>query len=294
MQRFQIHLRLIFSNHSKNMKKIILTFCFLTLIATLRASAQKEQTRQVSGFTAIANNGSFDVKVKVDGTESVRVVSDRNEYDKIETVVENGTLRIGSKRSMGWGDGIRGNVTVYVSAKSLSAIKSNGSGDITVSGDLHGSSAEVSNSGSGEVRIGGNVSGERISVRMVGSGDTRIDGTLEGQNVDVSVTGSGNITTGVKAGDLRAHLTGSGNITLTGSAANASVVVSSSGDIKAQNLRGGNVEASITGSGNIKIGADKTLKLHLSGSGNIVYNGSATISDIHTSGSGSIRKGNDE
>jgi len=263
-------------------------------VVAFKASAQKDQNRRLSGFTGISNNGSFDVRLKIDGTESVRVESDRDEYDKIETVVEGGVLRIGTKGKLGWLNGIRGNVTVYVSAKAISSIKNNGSGDVRVEGNLTGRDLELHNSGSGAIKVEGNVNGESLSIKNNGSGDVKLNGVATVGKASVSVSGSGNITAGIKGGDVDSHLSGSGNITLTGSANNADVSISSSGQINARNLRAGTVKARVTGSGNIHIGADKTIDARISGSGNIVYNGSGNISEIHTTGSGSIRRSNEE
>jgi len=275
------------------MKKIIATFCALLLIVAFKASAQKEQTRQVSGFTGISNNGSFDVRLKIDGTESVRVESERGEYDKIETVVEGGVLRIGTRSKLGWLNGVRGNVTIYVSAKAISSIKNNGSGDVKVEGNLSGRDLELHNSGSGAIKVEGNVNGENLSIKNNGSGDVKLNGVATVGKASVGVSGSGNITAGIKGGDVDSHLSGSGNITLSGSANNADISVSSSGQINARAMHAATVKARVTGSGNIHIGVDKTIDAHISGSGNIIYNGAGNINNIHTSGSGSIRRGNE-
>ena len=275
------------------MKKIIVTFCVLLLIVAFKASAQKEQTRQISGFTGISNNGSFDVRLKIDGTESVRVESERGEYDKIETIVEGGVLRIGTKGKLGWLNGVRGNVIVYVSAKAISSIKNNGSGDVKVEGNLSGRDLELHNSGSGAIKIEGNVNGENLSIKNNGSGDVKLNGVATVGKASVGVSGSGNITAGIKGGDVDSHLSGSGNITLSGSANNADISVSSSGQINARAMHAATVKARVTGSGNIHIGVDKTIDAHISGSGNIIYNGAGNINNIHSSGSGSIRRGNE-
>jgi hypothetical protein len=78
------------------MKRLSFTLLSIMLfsVTALKALAQESstQTRQVSGFNAIASAGPFNVHIKLDGTESVKVDADANIINDIETVVENNTL----------------------------------------------------------------------------------------------------------------------------------------------------------------------------------------------------------
>src|SRR5690242_18232537 len=80
------------------MKKLafILLSAALFVAATIKASAQdvSTQNRQVSGFSAVSSGGPFNVHIKMDGTESVKVGADTKFINEIETVVEGNTLRI--------------------------------------------------------------------------------------------------------------------------------------------------------------------------------------------------------
>ena len=224
------------------------------IAATFNASAQQEQTRQVSGFNSIGASGSFNVHVKIDGTESLKLKGDEAVLKEIETVVENGKLEIRFKKSRGWWNNDNdhhGKIEVFVTAKSLSGLAEAGSGSIA------------------------------------------LEGALEGDHVNVVVSGSGNINAAVKSGSLHAAISGSGNIKLSGTVSDASIVISGSGSISAQGLNAGSVNAVITGSGNAHVHADKTIVAHLVGSGSLRYTGNATISDVKTVGSGSVSKGNE-
>ena len=224
------------------------------IAATFNASAQQEQTRQVSGFNSIGASGSFNVHVKIDGTESLKLKGDEAVLKKIETVVENGKLEIRFKRSRGWWNNDNdhhGKIEVYVTAKSLLALAEAGSGSIVV------------------------------------------DGALSGEHVNIMVSGPGNINAAVKSGNLHVAISGSGNIKLEGTTTDANIVISGSGSINAQTLNAGSVNAVITGSGNAHIHADKNIVAHLVGSGSLRYTGNATVSDVKTVGSGSVSKGNE-
>lgn len=239
------------------MKRIYITLlaAIMGIAATFNASAQQEQTRQVTGFNSIGASGSFNVHVKIDGTESLKLKGDETVLKEIETVVENGKLEIRFKKSRGWwnsdDNNHHGKIEVYVTAKSLSGLAEAGSGSIV------------------------------------------LDGALEGERVNVVVSGSGNINAAVKSGNLHVAISGSGNVKLEGTASDASIVISGSGSVSAQGLNAGSVNAVITGSGNARVHADKNIVAHLVGSGSLRYTGNATVSDVKTVGSGSVSKGNE-
>jgi hypothetical protein len=78
------------------MKRISNTIfaAILLFAATLTASAQTEESRQVSGFNSIASSGPFNVHVNINGTESLKISASSEIMSEIETVVEDGKLEI--------------------------------------------------------------------------------------------------------------------------------------------------------------------------------------------------------
>jgi hypothetical protein len=234
------------------MKRIFssLFVALLVITATLKVSAQTEQTRQVSGFNSITSSGSFNVHVKIDGTESLKISADDNIINDIETKVDDGNLHLGFKSSHSWFHNT-GKIDIYITAKALTGLSNSGSGSIKVDGELHGS------------------------------------------NVELHISGSGNITTAAKAENLHAHISGSGSITLSGSTHDAALEISGSGEMKGKDLKAGTVKVSLSGSGSAYVHADQTLSAHIAGSGSLVYSGTASVTDIRTSGSGRVRKENE-
>jgi len=104
------------------MKKLNITLLaiLMTTMFTLAGIAQSHQTRQVSNFNAIASSGPFNVKVKINGTESVSVEADENIINEIETVVEDNTLKIRWKKPYEQHHDMH-KADIYVSAKELPA-----------------------------------------------------------------------------------------------------------------------------------------------------------------------------
>jgi len=238
------------------MKKI--TFSLLSaallLAATIKASAQdvSTQNRPVSGFSAVASGGPFNVHIKMDGSESVKVEADTKFIDQIETVVEGNTLKIQFKNHR-WSDTYNNihKAEIYVSAKSLNSLVNSGSGHMEVEGTISTS-----------------------------------------EKFKTVLSGSGNITATIKSDGLLAKISGSGSIKLKGSCGDADLSISGSGQIEARDLKAQAVSAGITGSGNVYITAEKTVSGHIVGSGSLLYSGNATMTDIKTIGSGRVSKAN--
>ncbi len=213
--------------------------------------ALTDQTRSVSGFTTIASSGPFHVHVKMDGTESLKISADDAVINEIETVVENGTLRIRYKDEHRWSwhneNHNNSTIDVYVSAKALSSLINSGSGSI------------------------------------------QVENTINATKFKAVLSGSGSITSNIKATDVDAVISGSGNIHLTGDASDASVSVSGSGSVDARELKTQTSSVSISGSGNVRINAEKELSSRIAGSGSVRYTGNAQVNTTKL-GSGSVYK----
>ncbi len=248
-------------------KALTVLFTGLLIITiTAYASAQTTQDRQVSGFTSIASSGAFNVHVKIDGTESLKITGDESIINDIETTVSNGKLKIGTKDKISWRLFNNKKVDIYITAKTLSSLSNSGSGNIKLDGNLTGN-AEIRASGSGSITATANAS-----------------------ELQIALSGSGNITSSVNAKELTATISGSGGMGLSGNVTNANIKVSGSGSLRAKDLKADIVSAAVSGSGNIYITAEKTLSAQTSGSGHITYSGNATSVEIRKSGSGRVVK----
>ncbi len=236
------------------MKKITYSILavFLFIAAATPVSAQSEQKREVSGFNSIGSAGPFNVHVKIDGTESLKLTGDAAILNEIETFVKGEKLVIQFKheydREHG-SDNAEG-INIYVTAKSLSALTN------------------------------------------AGSGTTTVDGVLSGDNVKLMLSGSGSITSSVKSEDLHIAISGSGSVHVNGSTGTANISIAGSGELKGKELKTNTASVSIAGSGNAYLTAENSISGHIAGSGNVVYSGNAKVSDSHTVGSGRVTKAN--
>jgi Putative auto-transporter adhesin, head GIN domain len=129
-----------------------------------------------------------------------------------------------------------------------------------------------------------------MGLANAGSGSIKVEGAVAGDNVNIVLSGSGSVSSAVKADDLHATISGSGSIRLNGHAGASKVTISGSGELNGKELKTGSASVLITGSGNAYLSAEKTISAHIVGSGNVVYTGTATVTESKTIGSGSISK----
>ena len=220
------------------MNKIFSTIfaAILIVAATLNASAQTEEGRQVSGFNSIASAGPFDVHVNINGTESLKIAAGADILKQIETVVEDGKLQIRFKNHHQWNnDDDMGKIDVYVTAKSLSSLI---------------------NSGSGSIKVDGAVSGENVNVVLSGSGD--IESSVKSGNLHATISGSGSIKLNGSADEAKVVISGSGQMKGKELKTNStSVVISGSGNAYFSAEK--SVSAHIVGSGNVIYSGNATV-----------------------------------
>lgn len=204
------------------------------------------EARKVSGFSAIALQGSMKLVLRQGAREAVEVRADDNLLALIETrVVDRGgvaTLEIGAKSGSSYST--RSEIIVVVDLVTLQALSVTGSGDA------------ISNS----------LKTAKLGLAITGSGNVRL------RQLD--------------ADDLSIKVSGSGDVDVTGRTAKLGVVISGSGDVRARDLDAQDVSISIAGSGDASVTARKSLSVSIAGSGDVVYGGDASVkSSIAGSGS---------
>jgi hypothetical protein len=187
---------------------------------------------QVGAFQKVALEGSHDVVVTVGGAPSVRAEGDKAAIDRLDIRVENGELKIGTRREHGgwsWNfGGIHHNrVTIYVTAPSLAAATVAGSGDMKID-KVAGNDFAATIGGSGDMEIG-SVQAAQAHFTVAGSGDMKAGGKV--QQASISVAGSGDfVAGGLEIGDATVSVIGSGDITARATRS-ADVSVMGSGDV---------------------------------------------------------------
>jgi hypothetical protein len=220
---------------------IALMSAFLAFAAL---AADRSETRPVSGFTGIALAAPIKVDLVQGDSESLVLDGDEAALAEIETVVEQGVLKIRTKArfTSSWGNW---KVRARVGAKAIDSLKIAGSGDI-IAVQLRSPDLKVAVGGSGDVRIG----------------------TLAATNLDVTVAGSGDVIVGGKADAISTSIAGSGDVKAEKlESRQAKVTIAGSGDVAVWAKESLNVK--IVGSGDVRYYGDPAITRTIMGSGSI-------------------------
>ncbi|MGN6638540.1 MAG: GIN domain-containing protein, partial [Mucilaginibacter sp.] len=157
------------------MKKLIFALLSTALFAVIAINASAQgQSRSVSGFHAVASAGPFNVHIKIDGRESVRVDADADVINDIETVVEGNTLKIRFKDRENRHHDIH-KAEIYVEARSLDELTNSGSGTIKVDGMINADDFKAVLSGSGNIST--SVKSSSLHAVISGSGSMNLTGS---------------------------------------------------------------------------------------------------------------------
>ena len=204
----------------------------------------KTETRNVSGFNRISVAIPGKVEVVQGNTESVSVESDDNIVPLIETVVEDGGLKIRfTEKNMSVSSKT---MKLVVNAKTVEGLSVAGSADLHAA-RLRSTTLKTSIAGSGDIQIN-NLDADELRVSIAGSGNFAADGRAK--NIETKIAGSGDIKIGrLEANAVKVSVSGSGDATVW-ARESLTVSVAGSGDVKYYG--DAKVSKSVAGSGSVK------------------------------------------
>lgn len=205
----------------------------------------QHQARDVAHFDGVAMSLPGNVEIRSgSGREGLTIDADDNVLPLIETVVEDGTLKIRARRNTN----LRTHsLKVVVQARSVDRLMLGGSGNIDAD-VVRGGRVKFDVGGSGSIKVR-RMEGESVNVALGGSGDLKVeDGTA--RSTSVSIGGSGTVDMAhVKTDNASVTVAGSGNVTLW-VRDSLGLTVAGSGDV---NYYGDpKVSRSVVGSGNVR------------------------------------------
>jgi hypothetical protein len=233
----------------KTTGKIIGVLAILIIFAS-NLLAQQTEERNVGSFSKVSVSGAMDVFLKEGDKEMLTVEAKGIEMDKIITEVDGGELKIKLKDNNWDWWGKNTTVKVYVTYKSLTAIRNSGSSDVVCNSVLKAETFEVKVSGSGNFT--GEVATKDLTVSISGSADVNLKGSadkqdisisgsgdleaknLEGKNVKVSVSGSGNANVWATE-SIEARVSGSGDVQYKGNPTKEITKATGSGSVSRRN-----------------------------------------------------------
>ena len=224
--------------------RVSVALLLASLLFAAGASAKSED-REVPAFTAVHVASGIRATVELGPRKPIHLEADAEVLDKLEVIVEDGTLKVGFKRSWreGWHwDG--GEVRVSIQTPELRSVGASG-GSYVKATLTRSDDCEIDVSGGSEVHLTG-VDAKRLELRGSGGGTLEIAGradeldlqlsggtVLKGKALevrDVRVLGSGGSVASVRAtGQLRGSLSGGSELRCSGGGASGARVRTSGG-----------------------------------------------------------------
>lgn len=205
----------------------------------------KKQTRELAHFTGVSLSVPANMELRIGTTEGITIETDDNLLPHIETIIENGVLKVRpAKRNTNF---TTRTMKVVVNAREINHLSLGGSGTIDAD-QMKGSKLQVDIGGSGTINVKA-MEGKTLAVSVGGSGDLKTGGGTA-DTVSVSIGGSGDVDISkVKSRDASVTVAGSGNATVWASES-LSATIAGSGDV---NYYGDpKVSRSVLGSGGTK------------------------------------------
>jgi len=191
------------------------------------SGAIRKQTRQLAQFTGVSMSVPAKMEVRVGTAEGVTIETDENVLQHIETVIENGVLKVRpAKRNTNFSTRT---MKVIVTAREINHLSLGGAGTIDAD-QMKGRQLQVDLGGSGVINVKA-MEGEALAVSVGGSGNLKVGGG-NAVTVSVSIGGSGDVDLGkVKTRDATVSVAGSGAAILWASDT-LSATIAGPGDVK--------------------------------------------------------------
>lgn len=182
---------------------LTLVGCVDGLVGVRGSGNVTTETREVSGFSEVALEGSGEVTITVGDKESLTIEAEDNLMSHLTSDVANGRLVLGTRDAI-----VTTRDIVYtITVTNLEGITVSGSGDIEV-GELIAPNFTTEIRGSGRIEVS-NLEADRLEVIISGSGEIDTSGTST--ELDVSIPGSGRFDGEMlKAVNARVSISGSG------------------------------------------------------------------------------------
>ncbi len=189
-----------------------------------------KELREVQDFEEVAMEGHGDLIIVQGDAETLEIEADEELLPKLKTEVRGRRLVLGYRNWWDWLTPPWGGPPIHYTVTMK-----------TVRGVVISGSGTVT---AGEIRT------DDLRLEMSGSGRGTID-RLDAETLGMRVSGSGRLEVG--GGQVREQ----------------EITISGSGSLHAEELISEEADVRISGSGNIRLHAEKTLNVHISGSGEV-------------------------
>ena len=171
------------------------------------SGSAKEENRSLPAFHALEVAGAYTVRIVCQKDQRVEISADDNLLPLILTEVQDGTLRVTSKKSIC----ASAPMTLTMTVDTLDLIRSSGANEFHVQ-NLKGGALEVELSGSSSMTLDGSV--EEFRAKIDGASGL-VAGQLKANQVAVAISGAGSAEVHASK-RLQGDISGVGSIRYTG------------------------------------------------------------------------------
>jgi len=208
------------------------------------------EVRTAAPFHAIEVSGGIDLYVS-QGEEKVAVSAKSPEFrSHIHTKVDNGVLKV-------WYEWKEGRNISFSTNRALKAYVSYKALDA-----LQGS----------------------------GGSDITVQGVLQAEVLQLHISGGSDFKGGVDIQTMKVHASGGSDVLIEGKVRTISLDVSGGSDVDGFGLTAEDATVSASGGSDVQISATKGLVANASGGSDVRYRGPASVKEIRSSGSSSVKK----
>ncbi|PVD53468.1 hypothetical protein DC498_02805 [Terrimonas sp.] len=123
-----------------------------------------------------------------------------------------------------------------------------------------------------------------------GASDIYANGVIKSSSLKITLSGSSDFKGAVDLQELSLNQSGSSDSQISGRADRVNISVSGASDVKGYDLITEYCEANASGASDIQLTVNKQINAVASGSSDIVYKGSATVSNVKSSGASSVKR----
>ncbi|MCL2098686.1 MAG: DUF2807 domain-containing protein [Bacteroidales bacterium] len=259
-------------------RKLFFVGLFLSLSAFL--FAQKTETRNVSGFSAIDAGSVFNITVNKSATESLRIEADDDIMPYVRSEVKNGVLRLYVDKNNA--KNIK-TLKATIGVKDLKKVKLSGASKLTSDDLFNTPEFDIKLSGACAVKL--NIKCNELDVDA--SGASNLDLEAETQEAEFDLSGASTLKLQLKAKKAEFGMSGAGKADIKGTADKAEFKLSGASTIKAGNFACEIVSVKSSGSGKLSVNASEQLVVNSSGASTVSYKGRPVVK-INTSGSAKV------
>ena len=182
----------------------------------------KTEERSVAPFSDVEAGGAYELQWHP-GPISLRLTTDENLLEKVETVVKGNLLKIKTHGPLAPTHGLK----ILITSPSLTGASLSGAARFDAT-QLAGPSFTLETSGASKITLAGRTN--RLVASLTGASQLRAE-TLQTDDVEISVTGAGKAEVAV-SNSLKASITGAGKVTYRGDPKSVKKEITGAGSIE--------------------------------------------------------------